>query len=261
MLNVCFSDSEQGMLLEAFPHEAVGRGFGNLAYGGIEGRRFLKERRRWMREVYARWFGKDALKQWRSECAGFRAVIETARREGEVRLWYGSTPFVKCGAYHLIAALQEVDCRIYVVEMPQELGTRELTWDKSWGELAPSELAACLSLQRELDRRERAAFTEEWRRLAEENAALRVNLGPEKRLTSVPADYLDGEILKKAPTEGEFRIVTLIGEAIGGCPHHMHAVFVYYRIEEMIAKGIFKVVGKNKSEPLWMRWIRRVDAD
>lgn len=233
MLNVCFNESQCGMI-KYILKEKVTYSYTDLELGKIEPTDFDEARKEWVDFCYHDWC-LDAEKEhiWKDQKKRFQHIIEAARQGEELRIWVSTAPFAKCGYYHLIYSLREVDCRIFVVEMPLNIGTRQDVYDRSWGEAKPEEMKTCLSLQKKISLAERAAIAQKWIWLLEGNGELRLNING--KLTTVPADYLDDEILSYAP-DGEFKMIELMGETLSNCKHWLNPEFIARRIWALVEK-------------------------
>ena len=159
----------------------------------------------------------------------------------------------------MIYSLKDVDCAIYIVEMPGNLGFREPPYDKFWGETDPFKVGDCLKLQRQLTSEERARFTHLWEKLAMENEELRLNVNGQ--ITSLSADYIDNEILSHAPRSGNFSIGKLVGETLGKSLHYLCDTFVSLRVESMIDGGIFTVVEDTSTPENYYKTILRLSTE
>lgn len=243
MLNVCFGDSEAGMLKCALRGETVTYSHRLLDLGCIDVEHFAEGRRKWIDNFFSMCSKRTRSKIWKEDRKRFDQIIETATREKELRIWFASSPCSRCGFYYVVFSLQNIDCKIYVVEMPTNIGYREEWCDKSWGEATPDDARNCLKFERLLSDEERSVISKKWEKLAKENAELRLNV--EGEVTSLPIDYLDEEIMSYAPKDREFKLGTLVGTTLGKCVHAVSDAFISDRIEEMIDGGLFVVVGKR----------------
>lgn len=261
MLNVCFGDSEAGMLKCALRGETVTYSHRLLDLGGIDAQHFAEGRRKWIDNFFSMCSKRTRSKIWKEDCKRFDQIIEAATREKELRIWFASSPHSRCGLYCLVYSLQHIDCQIYVVEMPTNIGYREEWCDKSWGEATPEEARNCLKLERLLSIEERNDISRKWAKLAEENAELRLNVNGE--VTSLPIDYLDEEIMSYAPKDKEFKLGNLVGTTLGKCVHAVSDAFIADRIEAMIDGGLFVVVGDRpkKAREYYSKTFIRVATD
>lgn len=172
--------------------------FHALELGNIAPENFIKSRKEWIDIFFAGCSEKELEEILKEDIERFQKIISAAKYGERLRIWYASSPYSKCGYYHLIHSLQDVECSILVVEMPAYLsGKKGASRDDSWCGVHPMAIQKSVSLQRELSAEERNAIAAKWEKLLQENTKLRLNVKGE--LTSVPKDYLDKEIISYAP--------------------------------------------------------------
>lgn len=261
MLNVCFGDSECGMLKFALRGEPVTYSRLLLNLGHISLRHFSEDRKKWIDEFFqgcSKWTRAKILKK---DNRRFNSIISAAEKEKELRIWYAGAPYSKCGFYYLVYSLQGIDCRIYVVEMPENIGYRGAGFDRSWGEANTNEAYGCLKFERELSEKDRTEIARKWEKLANENSELRLNIDGE--ITSLLIDYLDDEIISYAPKDEEFRLGRLVGKTLGCSVHCVSDSFIADRIEAMIDCGRILVVGNRpkKAEDYYKTTLRVAPAE
>ncbi len=243
MLNVCFDGGEYGLIRIAMAGEKTNYSYTDMDCGKISHDDFNEARKGWIDRIYSFCTEREKSKTLKDEHTRFNEIIKVAKRDGELRVWRAKNPATMCGFLHLMYSLQNIDCKVFVVDMPDCLGDREAHWDKSWSEIEPDDVRICLNLQREISRIERDKYVQIWEQLSSENAELRVII--DGVLTSVPIDYLDDEILSYAPRDVDFKLGTLIGISLGNCSHYLSWGFIESRIEAMIDKGIIEVIERN----------------
>ena len=244
MLNVCFNGSQCGMLKYALKEKTT-YSYTDLELGKIAPADFDEARRQWIDNEYAICSQKERIEVWEEQQERFQLIIDAAKRGEELRIWVSSAPFAKCGYYHLIYSLQGIDSKVFIVEMPTNIGIRQDCYDRSWGEVHPAEMKQNLGLQRELTLDERSEVAQKWQKLIEENGELRLNINGE--LTTVSIDYLDNEILSYAP-KGKFKVVALMGEVLKNCKCALNVEFIPTRISALVEKGKLKLIKQVKHQ-------------
>ena len=247
MLEVCFGDSECGILkygLQADMKDVI-YSYTDLELGKIATANFDVEREQWIDRFFSSCSRRTRAKIKQEEKKRFSKIMDAAKKGRALRIWHASSPYSKCGYYHLIFNLQGMDCRVFAVEMPKDAGyRREIEGcDNSWGEVDARDIEKFTSLTVELSKEERAAIATKWAKLSEENADLRLNVGGE--LTSVSEDYLDDVILGFAP-DGEYEFIKHIANCLVYCPHSLKDSFFADRIEHFIDSGKLEVVKSAK---------------
>lgn len=254
MLNVCF-DECAFFTMKLGLREESSHSYYALSYGSIKPEMFDRVREKRIHQIYKACSLEERNEMIAEEKQRFNDIIDAAKRDKEIRIWYANNSSDKCGLYHLVHALQGVDCRIFVVEMPSRIGFRDSSWEKAWGEGEPEDFAACLHWARELSREERETMSQKWRKLENENAILRVMLDGE--ITSVPADYLDDVILSNAPENVDFKAGNMVGYTLGRSVHYITCGYVEWRIEELIKQRRLIVVHRDDDPERWNMMILR----
>lgn len=249
MLNVCFGDTEQGMLKMALGRERVLCGRLRLGEGTISLEPYDEERRlAWSCRVYpgsTKW--RRANERYlQRESARIQTIVEAARAGQDIRVWCASNPGSVCGLCHLMHALRGIEHRVFIVELPDGAGYRKPPQDKSWAEVDDREARACLPLERALTPEERESLADTWVRLVEEDAALRLLV--DGRITSVGEDYLDAEILSHVPMDTEISFHRVLAAEIVASQHIVSDSFIISRIEHLIEKGDLVAVGERPLE-------------
>ena len=239
MLNVCFGDSEAAALRFALHglQEEVCRSYERLDLGKISIDNMENARWQWMNEFDAP--NGDIKKWWTDTKSCYHRILDTAKAEKELRIWYASSPDSRCGMYQIVYDLRDVDCKIFVVEMPDDVGYRRAPEDKCWSEANPYEMRDCLSLERELNQEEKIFYAGEWERLSQENAELRLNI--DGKIASVSIDYLDDEILTHVPKSKSIKFPRVIGSMLGASRHAICDSFVVSRVYAMIEEGRIEI--------------------
>ena len=254
MLNVCFDEGAfytmRFGLAEKYTHSYFA-----LSYGLIDPKSFDDTREKRINHIYSLCTLEERNEMIKEEKKLFNEIINTAKVEKELRIWYANNAADKCGLYHLACALQGINCKIFVVEMPTSIGSRKPEWEKSWGEADPNDFHACLHLEREVDLAEREAFAKRWESLVAENSVLRVIIDGE--VASVPADYLDEQILDLVPIDSEFKAGYLEGMSLGFLSHYLSCGFIDWRIEELIKQGKLVVVHRDNDPERWNMMVLR----
>jgi hypothetical protein len=245
MLNICFGADERTLLRFGLPDEQSTYSFEGLDCGRIHPDNFEQARKEWIYNAYALCSEEEKEQMVKEAFQRHAYILKIAALNKEIRIWYASNPESMCGFFHLVHSLKDIDCKIYVVEMPSHIGCLPKHHDRSWSETEPDDIQPCLKYQRLISALERETYEFIWNLLANENAELRVNING--RITSVPADYLDNEILSYAPINVEFRFGDLVGLAMQS-PHYMFPTFIAKRIEAMILNKKITLV-KRSDDP------------
>lgn len=254
MLNVCFDECAFGAMRFGLREEST-YSYYALCYGPIQPDIFDETRKLRVDRIYRSCSKRERNKIVKEEKKRFDYILDTAKKQKELRIWIANNAGDKCGIYHIVHALQGFDCKVFVVEMPSNIGFREPEWEKAWGEAEPEDFIACLHLARELSEAERENMAQKWEKLVAENSTLRVMIDGE--VASVPTDYLDNEILSFAPTDKEFKAGYLVGIALGHMAHFITCGYAEWRVEKLVEQGKLTVVYSDSDPKLWNMMILR----
>ena len=242
MLNICFNGGERTLLELSLPGEEFIHSYEDLDLGHIHPNNFNIAREEWINKTYASYSESEKKHMLNEAHLRHNYIIETAKNTKKLCIWCASNPASQCGLFYTIHTLKGIDCKIFVVDMPSDIGCLPPTHDRSWGEAEPAEIEPCLQMQREMSEAERQIYEQIWEILIKENAELRINING--RITSVPVDYFDEYILSTAPSHIDFKLGTLVGYALQ-CSHYLNPNFVEYRIERMISDGMITLVQRS----------------
>ncbi len=254
MINVCFDECVFGAMKFGLKEKSTYSYYG-LCYGQIALETFDEIRIKRINKLYSLCSQRERNRMIKKEKQRFDDILNVAKREKTLRIWYANNASDKCGLYHLIDALQEVDCKIFAVQMPSDIGYRDSDWEKSWGEAEPEHFYTCLPLARELKSDERDAMSRKWQQLVIENSLLRIIEDGEVK--SVPVDSLDNIILSNAPDDLDFKAGNMVGCTLGCSAHYFSVAFVEWRVEEMIKNGILSVIEKDEDPERWNMMVLR----
>ena len=248
MINICFDASVCGAMKHGLQEKSTYI-YNGLCYGKIHPECFEETRKLRIDRIYSLCSKRERNRVFKEEKKRFEDLIDKIKFDKEARIWYANNASDKCGLYYFIHTLQGIECKIYAVEMPGNIGFRDADWEKSWGEAEPEDFEECLSLTRLIDVEERKELSQKWEKLIAENSDLRVIIAGE--VTSVPVDYLDDKIMEQAPTNVEFKSGYLVGMALGRTAHYLSCGFAEWRVEELIKKGALIMVEENEDPERW----------
>ena len=245
MLNICFNRGECTLLKFGLPDEETTFSYENLDWGRIHPNDFDAAREELIYKSFSPCSEIEKLQMIQEVRERHKDIIKAAKNHQDLRIWCASNPASQCGLFYTVHSLKGIDCRIFIVNMPSDIGCLPPDHDRSWTETDPDDIEPCLRLQREISAPERQIYEQNWEMLANENAELRVNI--RGRITSVAVDYFDNEILSYAPVDEDFKLGNLLGYALQ-CPRYLSPSFVEDRIEAMISQGRITLV-KRSDDP------------
>ena len=245
MLNICFEGGENSILKLGIPYEECTYSYEDLDLGRIHPNDFDAAREQLIYKPYSPLSESEKREYIEEARKRHNYIIDTVKKNKELRIWCASNPASQCGLFYTIYSLKGIDCRIFIVNMPQDIGCLPPHYDRSWSEVDPDDIEPCLELQREISPPERQIYEQIWEMLSKENAELRINI--KGRITSVYANYFDDEILSYAPINKDFKLANLVGAALR-CTHYLSPNFIEDRIECMVNQGRITVV-KRSDDP------------
>lgn len=183
---------------------------------------------------------------WKSFQTDFEKLMETAKKGGPIRVWYGDAPYSLCGFYFVCSVLKDYDCTLYEIKLPKIVKKDDCIVSYSgWEEVPPGQLYQFLSYERKVSPAERRYYADEWETLKKQNASLRAMVNG--KLMSVPEDFYDHLIRKEIP-DGEFRLGWLIANILGKYPIGVGDWWYHCRIKKMIQMGEIEVLSDEEKD-------------
>jgi hypothetical protein len=252
-------DQEQfaGDALGGSGEDAVCIGF-NLDVGDIAHEIDSDERK----GTFVKLFGSIDFEQseieefFRYQRDDLRKLISAARNGTPIRVWKSNTPFSACGYAYLCDVLQDLDCKISMIVLPESIPTQNNTIVSyvDWAEIQPGQFHRFLYLEREISTEEKLVQSELWQNLKRENAGLRALV--KRQLISAPEDFYDPIIIKNIP-EGEFVMARLMGNILGKYPLGISDGWYALRIKKMIDDSYLEVVGNRDTSHPYGKILRK----
>jgi hypothetical protein len=166
----------------------------------------------------------------------------------EAWIWIGQNQHDVTGYFWLIRQLQDHQGRVmilYLNNLPFINEKGQLFYPLAIHDIQPKEAVKAKKLARPITLSEFEVDPDEWKRLAEENAVVRILEGG-KKIVSREETFYDAEILKNLTVEWQkaWRVLT-------NTLHRMKIktgdVFLMGRMKELIAQGRIEVVGDASS--------------
>lgn len=152
-----------------------------------------------------------------------------------IRIWTGaSDPSELCGLYYICHLFADSPADLSVVRIPAEFEKPpKIVLYRSTGEVAVDDFEVLATYNTPLSPLQRDLYAQLWRELAVENAPLRAVVNG--RVVGVPEDFYDFALRSCLP-EGEFRVATLLGNALSRIPG-VGDSWLYSRLKLMIDAG------------------------
>lgn len=164
--------------------------------------------------------------------------------EQECWIWMGQNQHDVCGYYWLMSQLRKWQGRvmiIYLNNLPFLNDKGQLFYPSWLAEIPAKEFLKAKKLARPITASEYEIDPDEWRKLAEENAAVRILEGG-KKIVGREDNFFDAELIKN--TTGDWQKATRV---LSNTLHRMKIktgdVFLMSRIKYLIEVGKFEVNG------------------
>lgn len=254
MIHIVFNEIEVALMQEVMSQDETLQGevilirddyaVGPLA--GIDTEEGWKARQEW-------WLEKLEGSPYSKETAAAIDDRETVKQlmskldenpEEQVWLWMGQNQHDVCGYYWLMPQLRAYEGRVFVMYMNNLpcINEKGQLFYPSWlHEIQPREFIKAKILVRPITLSEFEVDPDEWKRLVEENAMVRMLEGG-KKISSKDADYYDAEILKNTTNEWQ-KASRLLTNTLNRMKMKTGDVFLMWRMKELITSGKLAITG------------------
>jgi hypothetical protein len=194
---------------------------------------------------------------FKSQREDFEKLLITAKNEEPIRVWKSNTPFSACAFAFLCDALQNIECKISMILLPEywETSDNVIRSCTDWAELPPGQFYRFLLLEREISNIEKRLQSSLWNDLKAENAPLRALVNG--KLISVPEDFYDNIIIRNIPDQ-EFVMARLIGNILGKYPLGVGDGWYALRIKKMIAENKLEIIADKDASHPYGKILRKV---
>ncbi len=163
----------------------------------------------------------------------------------QIWIWMGQNQHDVCGYYWLMSQLKNYQGRVMVLYMNNLpfINEKGHLFYPSWlHEIQPREFLKAKKLCRPITLSEFEIDPDEWKRITEENAMVRMLEGGKKILGKEETFY-DGEILKNITGEWQ-KSWRVLSNTLNRMKIKTGDVFVMWRLKKLIADGRVEVVGE-----------------
>lgn len=184
----------------------------------------------------------------RKTVAALKAQL-TADPEEVIWIWMGQNQHDVCGYYWLIPQLKEFQGRIMVLYMNNLpfINDKGQIFYPSWlSEIRPSEFLKARKLARPVTLSEFEIDPDEWNKLVQENAMVRMLEGG-KKIAGRDASFYDDEILKNLTGEWQ-KATRVLSNTLNRMKIKTGDVFIMWRMKELIATGKITVEGETEKD-------------
>lgn len=251
MLDICFSDSVGGLLIEVrnlIKSDVLPLDL-HLNYGILDGDIIEIQTKRnvdTLKYFYKTVTEKELQREYKKELKKAYKAQEKLKdllSEGqEIRLWLSNNANDRCGLYWFCDLVKDFENKISVVFCPgyeYDDIKNKTSENRNWASFSnPYFMAEFVEKSQVLNKNEILVYSQTWKHLIEENAPLRILV--DDSIVGVKEDFFDNVILSfvsNEPKSQSFVMGKMLGKWQGGCD----VAFISERIERLIEFGKIKV--------------------
>jgi hypothetical protein len=167
-----------------------------------------------------------------------------ANPEEELWIWMGQNQHDVTGYYWLMPQLKEFQGRIMILYMNNLpfINEKGHIFYPSWlSEIQPREFTKAKKLARPVTLSEFEIDPDEWRKLSEENAVVRILEGG-KKIAGKEESFYDAEILKNITGEWQ-KATRVLSNTLNRMKIKTGDIFLMWRIKQLITDGKIEITG------------------
>ena len=173
-------------------------------------------------------------------------IIEKLEKDTaeEVWIWMGQNQHDVCGYYWLIPQLKDYQGRIMVLflnNLPFINEKGHLFYPSWLQEIQPKEFLKAKKLSRPVTLSEFEIDPDEWKKIVDENAMVRILEGG-KKIIGKEADYFDAEILKNITNEWQ-KASRILSNTLHRMKIKTGDLYLMWRIKHLINEGKLTITG------------------
>jgi Domain of unknown function (DUF1835)/Protein of unknown function len=172
-----------------------------------------------------------------------RARLEEDTNE-QVWIWMGQNQHDVTGYYWLMPQLKDFQGRIFVLYMNNLpfINDKGQIFYPSWlHEIQPKEFLKARKLARPITLSEFEVDPDEWKKLADDNATVRILEGG-KKIVGKDESFYDSDILKNLTTDWQ-KATRVLTNTLHRMKIKTGDLFVMWRMKELIAQGKIGIIG------------------
>ena len=232
-------DSLQGPILEIKDDYAVG------SINGLDDENGWQERKEWWKTLLEASPYGDTTNMVDDRLTVHQLTRILNENDQEVVwIWMGQNGHDVCGYYWLISQLKSYQGRVFVLylnNLPFINEKGNIFYPTTLHEIQPKEFLKAKKLNRAVTPSEFEVDPDEWKRLCEENAMVRILEGG-KKIGSREADFYDKDILANLATEWQ-KGNRAMANILGKMKIKTGDVFLLWRMKELAAIGSIEING------------------
>lgn len=167
-------------------------------------------------------------------------LCQRMREDENNEIWIWAAQNVKdvCGYYSLLKPLSDFLGRVYLIylnNLPFMNDKGGIFYPTQLSEILPKEFLKARKLAREITAAEIEVDGEEWDRLKEGNASVRILEGA-KKISNRPDDYFDKDLINRCRLD-YIKAWRLVNQIIQKNKDHINEDFLYWRLLELMNNG------------------------
>ncbi len=177
-------------------------------------------------------------------------IISNLRGGEEVWIWVGQNQHDVCGYYWLISQLKDYQRKVFVLylnNLPFISEKGGLFYPTVLHEIQPKELLKAKRLARAITLSEFEIDPDEWKKLCNENAIVRILEGG-KKIVSKDATFYDKDILNAITPEPQ-KLQKILHNIFSKSKTKTGDVFLIWRVRELIKEG--KIIAEGDWNKGW----------
>jgi hypothetical protein len=178
----------------------------------------------------------------------------------ELWIWMGQNQHDVCGYYWLISQLKKFQGRIIVLYMNNLpfINEKGQIFYPAWlSEIQPSEFLKAKKLARPVTLSEFEIDSDEWNKLMQENAMIRILEGG-KKIVSKEISFYDDDILKNISAEWQ-KATRALTNILNRMKIKTGDVFLMWRLKTLIAEG--EIIAEGDTEKDWKSFDVRIHSE
>lgn len=200
------------------------------------------------------WRSMSQGSPYKEEAAGSFDDRETVKQikakleenpEEQLWIWMGQNQHDVCGYYWLMPQLKEFQGRLMVLYMNNLpfINEKGQIFYPSWlHEIQPKEFVKAKKLARPITLSEFEVDPDEWKKLVEENATVRILEGG-KKIAAKSETFYDSELLKNITPEWQ-KATRVLTNTLHRMKIKTGDIFVMWRMKELITNGKVEAMGE-----------------
>ncbi|SEN07544.1 Protein of unknown function [Chitinophaga rupis] len=183
-----------------------------------------------------------------AELAKQLKALLKAEPEQEVWIWAGQNARDVCGYYWLVSQLYDFAGRIHIIylnNLPFLNEKNAVFYPTHLHQILPKEFLKAKKLARPVSLAEFELDGDEWHRLMNENAGIRLLEGG-KKIKGEPAVHYDKELLQQSTKEFQ-KAAKVVGQVTGKLKYPVLDQYLAWRLKELIKEGQLESRGELKT--------------